>query len=121
MTTRTPEQLVATLIQAVADDPRKRYYATPEGPYVDRNVEEARQAVLAMMRPAAADAAAAPAVGVSDRGETAIEAARELLLMLHLEVMTGASLVSPAVETLMTELDNTISAWDAAQMEPKGA
>ena len=66
---------------------------------------------------AAADAAA-PAVGVSDRGETAIEAARELLLMLQLEVMTGASLVSPAVTALMTELDNAIFAWDAEQMEP---
>lgn len=46
--------LVARLIQAVADDPRKRYYATPEGEYVDRDVEAARQAVLARMTPAAA-------------------------------------------------------------------
>ncbi len=54
---------------------------------------------------------------VSDTAETAIEAARELLLMLHLETMTGVTTETDAVRTLMTELDGAIFAWDAAQPE----
>lgn len=46
--------------------------------------------------------------------EAAIESARELLLMLHTEVRTGATLTTDAVAALMTELDTAIFAWDSA-------
>lgn len=124
MTTRTPAEIEAGargLYESKPEHKRMdfRSHVWTWGDVVAKMpdiADDYRCRVMACL--AAADAAAAPAVGVSDRGETAIEAARELLLMLHLEVMTGASLVSPAVTALMTELDNAIFAWDAEQMEP---
>lgn len=47
--------------------------------------------------------------------EAAIEAARNLLLHLHLETMTGATLTTPAVQELMTALDDAIFAWDESK------
>jgi|SRR6188768_3088519 hypothetical protein len=47
--------------------------------------------------------------------ERKIEAARNLLLQLHIERLSGVFSPSEAVQALMTELDNAIFAWDSSQ------
>lgn len=48
-------------------------------------------------------------------GEQAIESARELLLTLHLEKMTGNMTMTAPVDELMGVLDNAIFAWDSSK------